>query len=180
MSLKAFIQKHKVAVTAILSVVLTVVLIVTLWAILQKGGDDSSKLSPDYPPQSIDGNQKPIENDNSQKLPSSQGGGAINVTYGKDAIASLSNNTISLYYANPNASNQNVAISISIDDVVIAKSMIITPGNMITQLKLEEGISDMLALGGYDAKLTIKAYHPQTNEKAMVDTEAEIVVTVTE
>lgn len=180
MSIKIFLQKHKVIITAVLSVVLTVAVGITVWAVWLKDDGGKAQLAPDYPPQSIDKNQKPIGDDNTQKLPTSTGGGAINVTYGKEAEISLGGESISLYYANPNASNQNVAISIMIGDITIAKSHLITPGNMITELKLESGASDMLSVGGYDATLVIRAYHPQTNEKAMVDTEAELVVNVAE
>ena len=178
MDFKIFLQKHKVIITAILSVVLTISIGITLWAILLRDNSDNPQLTPDYPPQSVDSNQKPIEGDNSQKIPASLGGGAINVTYAEEAIVSLSRGNISLYYANPNASNQNISISIMIGDVTLASSKLITPGNLLTELDLESGVKDLLSIGGYDATLVIKAYHPQTNEKAMVDTKAEILVNV--
>lgn len=178
--MKEFIQKNKVIITAILSVVITVAICITLWVIFIRDDGGKSQLTPDYPPQSIEGNQKPIDGDSSQKIPTSNGGGAINVTYAKEMIVNLSNNSISLYYANPNASQQNVTISIMIGEVTVATSGLITPGNMVTELSLESGIKDMLSLGGYNATLLIKAYHPKTNEKAMVDTKAEIIVNVEE
>ena len=180
MSIKTFIQKNKVVITAVLSVVLTIAVGITVWSIFFRDNSGTAQLTPDYPPKSIDENQKPIDGDNSQKLPTTDGGGAINVTYAKESVVSLSQNSVSLYYANPNASNQNVAISIMIGDVTIAASGLITPGNMLTELRLETDVRDLLTIGGYDATLVIKAYHPQTNEKAMVDTKAEILVNVVE
>ena len=180
MSIKEFLQKYRVAVTVVLTVILTVALCVTVWAIWLRNDSDNAHLTPDYPPHSIDTNQTPIDNDNTQKLPASTGGGAINVTYAKEAQISRSSGKVSLYYANPNASNQNVAVSIMIGDKVIAKSGIITPGNMLTEMYLEKGIADILSVGGYNATLVIRAYHPQTNEKAMVDTNAELIVEVVE
>lgn len=178
--MKEFIQKNKILMATILSVIITVAICITLWVIFFKDNGGKPQLTPDYPPQSIEGNQKPIDGDNSQKIPTSIGGGAINVTYAKEMILDLSDNSISLYYANPNASQQNVAISIIIGEVTVATSGLITPGNMVTELNLESGVKDMLSRGGYDATLLIKAYHPKTNEKAMVDTKADIIINVEE
>ena len=83
-------------------------------------------------------------------------------------------------YANPQASNQNVAILIMIDDLVVAKSEQITPGYGVDTLTLEEYAKERLAVGGYNGELVIRAYNPETGEKAMVDTKGEITITVVE
>ena len=178
MKFTVFLQKHKVLITAALSVILTVCVLITVWAIWLRN-DDTSTLIPDYPTQGIDENQKPIAGDNTQKIPSTSGG-AINVSYKKDAQISLSDGKISMYYANPNASNQNVVVMVMIDNVVLAKSGLITPGNMISELWLNDSVKDMLSVGGYDATLVICAYHPTTNEKAMLDTRADLKIEVRE
>lgn len=137
-------------------------------------------IKPDYPPQGMEANQEMIDGDKSEKMDSPEGGGAINVTYGMDVTVDLSEEKVSFYYANPNSSNQNVAVSIQIEDLVVAKSDLIAPGNQLKELPLEEYAKERLQIGGYDAKLVVRAYDPESGEKAMVDTNGSITVTVVE
>ena len=150
---------------------------VTIWALFFRGGGD---ISPDYPPQGIESNQIPIDGDDSGKLDSPEGGGAINVTYGTAATVELSEKTVTFYYANPNASNQNVSILIMVNDLVVAKSDLITPGNQVSKLELQKDAASKLQVGGYDAELVVRACDPDSGEKAMVDTKGELTLTVTE
>ena len=161
----------------ILSVGIVICTGVTIWAVFFRGGDD---ISPDYPPQGIESNQTPIDGDDSGKLESPEGGGAINVTYGTAATVDLSEKTVTIYYANPNASNQNVSILIMVNDLVVAKSDLITPGNQVSKLELQKEAASRLQVGGYDAELVVRAYDPDSGEKAMVDTKGELTLTVTE
>ena len=148
---------------------------ITIWALFFRGGGD---ISPDYPPQGIESNQTPIDGDDSGKLDNPEGGGAINVTYGTAATVDLSEKTVTIYYANPNASNQNVSILITVNDLVVAKSDLITPGNQVSKLELQKDAASKLQVGGYDAELVVRAY--DSGEKAMVDTKGELTLTVTE
>ena len=161
----------------ILSVGIVICTGVTIWAVFFRGGDD---ISPDYPPQGIESNQTPIDGDDSGKLESPEGGGAINVTYGTAATVDLSEKTVTIYYANPNASNQNVSILIMVNDLVVAKSDLITPGNQVSKLELQTDAASNLQVGGYNAELVVRAYDPESGEKAMVDTKGELTLTVTE
>lgn len=161
----------------ILSVGIVICTGVTIWAVFFRGGDD---ISPDYPPQGIESNQTPIDGDDSGKLESPEGGGAINVTYGTAATVDLSEKTVTIYYANPNASNQNVSIRITVNDLVVAKSDLITPGNQVSKLELQKEAASRLQVGGYNAELVVRAYDPDSGEKAMVDTKGELTLTVTE
>lgn len=161
----------------ILSVGIVICLGVTIWALFFRGGDD---ISPDYPPQGIESNQTPIDGDDSGKLDTPEGGGAINVTYGTASTVDLSEKTVTIYYANPNASNQNVSILIMVNDLVVAKSDLITPGNQVSKLELQKEAASRLQVGGYNAELVVRAYDPESGEKAMVDTKGELTLTVTE
>ena len=151
---------------------------VTIWALFFREG--SKPITPDYPPQGTEQNQKPLEGDEGEKIESPSGGGAINVTYGTSVTVDLSDNKVTLLYANPQASNQNVAILIMIDELVVAKSEQITPGYGVDTLTLEEYAKERLAVGGYNGEMVIRAYDPETGEKAMVDTKGEITITVVE
>ena len=161
----------------ILSVGIVICTGVTIWAVFFRGGDD---ISPDYPPQGIESNQTPIDGDDSGKLESPEGGGAINVTYGTAATVDLSEKTVTIYYANPNASNQNVSILIMVNDLVVAKSDLITPGNQVSKLELQKDAASKLLVGGFDAELVVRDFDPDSGEKAMVDTKGELTLTVTE
>ena len=145
----------------ILSVGIVICTGVTIWAVFFRGGDD---ISPDYPPQGIESNQTPIDGDDSGKLESPEGGGAINVTYGTAATVDLSEKTVTIYYANPNASNQNVSILIMVNDLVVAKSDLITPGNQVSKLELQKEAASRLQVGGYNAELVVRAYDPDSGE----------------
>jgi len=172
-------KKQLIIIASVLALVLILAIGITVWALFFR---DSSTppITPDYPPQGTEQNQKPLEGDEGEKIESPSGGGAINVTYGTNVTVDLSDNKVTLLYANPQASNQNVAILIMIDELVIAKSEQITPGYGVDTLILEEYAKERLAVGGYNGELVIRAYDPETGEKAMVDTKGEITITVVE
>lgn len=160
--------------------IIELLIILILLLLLLRSCGSYERISPDYPPQGTEEQQEPIDNDNSTKMESEEGGGAINVTYSMDATADLSNEIVSLYYANPNASNQNVSILLMIDDLVVAKSDLITPGHQVNQLSLTSQAKNKLMEGGYDATLVVRSYDPENGEKAMINTEGKINLTVVE
>lgn len=168
-------RKRYQGLIVVLCIGIVLCLAITIWALFFRGGSDS--ITPDYPPQGTEENQQPIEGDSAEQIDSPEGGGAINVTFGTTATVSLSEKAVSLYYANPGVSNQNVAILIMIDDIVVAKSDLITPGNEVTELVLEENAISRLQEGGYNAELIVRAYNDD-GEKAMVDTQGELTLTV--
>lgn len=168
-------RKRRRRIITILIIIILLMLLLTQCALWKRYGNP---ITPDYPPQGMEANQKPIDGDNTDKMDSEEGGGAINVTYGMDITADLSEKTVTLYYANPNASNQNVAVLVMVDDLVVAKSDLIAPGHQVTELPLEAYAKEMLMEGGYDAELVVRAYDPESGEKAMIDTKGEVTLTV--
>lgn len=172
-------KKQLTIIISVLALVLVLAIGVTVWALFFRDSG-AEPITPDYPPQGTEENQKPLEGDEGDKLESPEGGGAINVTYSTAVTVDLSENKVTLLYANPQASNQNVAILIMIDDLVVAKSDQITPGHGVDTLDLEEYAKERLTVGGYNGELVIRAYDPDTGEKAMVDTRGEITITVVE
>lgn len=173
------IVKHKVKVAVIaLSVLAATSVGVTVGVLVSRNSKTPGPITPDYPPQGTEENQKPIEGDDTGKIESPSGGGAIRVTYSPNATASLSQKTIVFYYANPGASNQNVRLMIKVGEVYIAKSELITPGNYIEELTLADDAVALLQEGGYNAELLIQSYDPETGEKAMVDAKGELTLTV--
>lgn len=172
-------KKQLTIIASVLALVLILAIGVTIWALFFRDSG-TPPITPDYPPQGTEQNQKPLEGDEGEKIDSPEGGGAINVTYRTNVTVDLSDNKVTLLYANPKTSNQNVAILIMIDDLVVAKSDQITPGHGVDTLSLEEYAKERLTVGGYDGELVIRAYDPETGEKAMVDTKGEITITVVE
>lgn len=172
-------KKQLTIIVSVLTLVLILAISVTVWALFFRESG-APPITPDYPPQGTEQNQKPLEGDEGNKMESPQGGGAINVTYSTKVTVDLSEGKVNLLYANPKASNQNVAILIMIDDIVVAKSEQITPGHGVDTLNLEEYAKERLQAGGYDGEIVIRAYHPETGEKAMVDTKGEVAITVVE
>ena len=171
-------NKKALLIIIALSVVLAIAICVSIWAIFFREGE--AVLPPDYPPQDTDDNQVPIPDDDGGHIQTPAGGGAVNITYAENITVDLSDKKAGIYYANPSRSNQNVAIAVVIGENVIIRSELITPGNMVTSLPLVEGAVEKLAVGGYDAEIIIYCYHPETGEKAMVDTKGAVVVTVVE
>jgi len=50
----------------------------------------------------------------------------------------------------------------------------------VTNLNLQESAVRKLSVGGYEGKFVISYYNPETREKAMVNTEIPISITVQE
>ena len=171
-------KKTTLIIIIALLLLLVIAVGVAVWAIFFREGDEI--LPPDYPPQNTEQNQETIPDDPGGEIETPEGGGGVNITYSEAVTIDLSDKKASLYYANPSRSNQNVAIAILIGEKVILKSELITPGNMVTQLSLLDGADKLLTAGGYNAELVVYCYHPETGEKAMVDTRGSLMVTVVE
>ncbi len=168
--------------TNILIIVLAVLLVacigVTIWAVFFRK-PEPSKFNPDYPPQETEPNQTPIQGGNTQDtLPAPVGGGAVNLTYGTTVTIDLSEENATFYFANPAKSNLDMVMTLVIDDTIVMVSKRITPGHMLSSLKLESGIASKLQAGGYDAKYVVYLYDCQTGEKAVVNAEGAVTVTV--
>lgn len=171
-------QKKKTITILILCILLLGFVGTTLFLLFLQEEDNPNPL--DYAPQGIEENQKRLWNDKRDKIDSEDGGGAINVTYNPTAMVDLSKEKVELYYANPRASNHNVAICIQIDDMIIAESDIIEMGYYIDTLNLVETAKEKLKVGEYEATVIIKAYNSVNGEKSMVDTKGQIVLSVVE
>lgn len=151
---------------------------ITVWAIFFR--DTGPVLAPDYAPQQEEENAEAIPGDNAEKMETPEGGSAVSISYSKEVKISLSDETASLYFANPGKSNQDMVLQISIQDEVVVQSGTIKPGNQVSQLKLLNDEAGKLSPGGYDGKFIILYYDPDTGEKAVVNTEIPVTITVNE
>ena len=149
---------------------------VTVWALFFRRSDEV--LIPDYAPRETEQNARPIEGDDDTKLDTPEGGGAISIEYENKVTIDLSDGKAYLSYANPGKSTRDIVLRIEIQDTAVAQSGTIRPGNRVSELELSDGAAKKLQEGVYDALFRILSYDPVTGEKAMIDTLAEITVTV--
>ncbi|MCI5721460.1 MAG: hypothetical protein MR328_03215 [Firmicutes bacterium] len=174
------IGKHEEKKTWLIIVLLVIGIVicagVTIWALFFRQNSDT--LIPDYAPRKTEQNAYPITGDDETKLNAPEGGGAISIEYESRVTIDLSDGMAYLNYANPGKSTQDIVLRIEIKDTVVAQSGTILPGHQVSELELLEDSAKKLREGVYDAKFRILSYDPKTGEKAMVDTLAEITVTV--
>jgi len=161
----------------VLLVITVIAICVTVWALFFR--DTGPVLAPDYAPQEEEQNAETIPGDQEEKLDNPEGGGSVSLTYSRDVEISLSGNTASLYFANPGKSNQDMVLQIVIQDQVIVQSGTLKPGNQVTTLSLIDGMAKKLSAGTYEGNFAVLYYHPETGEKAIVNTEIPVMITVT-
>lgn len=168
-------EKKKTWLILLLIICIVICIGVTIWALFFRHSDEA--LIPDYAPQETEQNARPIEGDDT-KLDTPEGGGAISLEYDSQVTVDLSDGKAYLSYANPGKSTQDIVLRIEIQDTAVVQSGTIRPGNQVSELELLDGAAKKLQEGVYDAVFRILSYDPVTGEKAMVDTLAEITVTV--
>ena len=151
---------------------------VTIWVLFFR--DSGPALAPDYAPQQTEEHAEAIPNDTDEKMESPQGGGSVSLTYSNEVAIDLSDKTVSLMFANPGKSNQDMVVQIVIQDEAIVQSGTLKPGNQVTTLDLLDGAHKQLSPGGYDGKFVVLYYHPESGEKAIVNTEIPVTITVNE
>ena len=160
----------------ILVIGIVICLGITVWTLFFRQTNDT--LAPDYAPQVLEPNAQPIPDGDDSKLDAPEGGGAISLEYNSQVTVDLSDGKAYLSYANPGKSTQDIVLRIEIQNTAVAQSGTIRPGNQVSELELMDGTAKKLQEGVYDAVFRILSYDPVTDEKAMVDTLAEITVTV--
>lgn len=171
-------EKKRRILIIILIIGIVACICVTVWALFFRDG--GTPLVPDYAPKQTQDGLEKVTGDGS-KLDVPSGGGGISIEYESNVTVSLSDGKAYFSYTHPEKSTQNIVLRIEVQGEVIAQSDLIEPGNKLTQLDLESSAAKILQPGTYEnAKFRIFSYDPTTGEKAMVDTEAEITVTVKE
>ena len=153
---------------------------VTAWSL---SSPRSQVLTPDYAPQEEDENAIPIPNESPQDQqdkpePPSEGGGSVSMTYSPSAAISLSTGKVSLMFQNPSRSSSDVVLLLVIQEQVLAESGKLVPGKMIQELELKEGAAELLQAGTYQGAFVVQPYNPESAEKAMLDSQCLVTVTV--
>lgn len=160
----------------ILSLITTAAVSVTVWTLFFR--DNTVILAPDYAPVETEPNAESIPGDNSNRVESPEGGGSVSLSYSTEIIIDLKTGTATLFFANPGKSNHDMVLQIVIQENMILQSGRLTPGNQVTKLELLDGAVQKLQSGGYDGLLLIFYYDQQSGEKAMINTEIPVSVTV--
>lgn len=175
------VQKKQVlfVVLLLLLVLATIIAaVVGIWNLWFRRSD--TLLPPDYAPRVPEKNAIPIGDDGDKKLDQPEGGGAVSLTYAKEVRIRISEKTAQLLFANPTKSNQDMLLQLVINDTVILQSGRLTPGNRVSELELLAGMEKRLSAGGYNGKFVVLYYDRISGEKAMVNTEIPVTVTVTD
>lgn len=107
------------------------------------------------------------------------GGSSVTLTYSDAVSINLSSDEAALLFANPEKSAWNAAVRLMIQDTAAAQSDMLSPGQEVTVLPLADGAGDALTPGSVDGRLLVSFYDPQSGEKAMLDAEIPVTVTVT-
>lgn len=150
-----------------------------VWAIFFRQPETPNP-TPDYAPVEEEEHAEAIPDDSGDKLESPQGGGSVSISYSTSVSIHLKEEAVSLYFADPGQSNQDMVVQVVIQDTILVQSGTLKPGNQVTTLNLLEGAAEKLSAGRYEGKLVILFYDETTGEKAVVNTEIPVTINVTE
>lgn len=169
-------KKYKLLIPILLLVTAAAVC-TTVWALFFRQPD--MILVPDYAPVATEANAQPIPDDTPGGNQAEPGTGSVSLTYSNQVTVSLGTKTASLLFANPGNSNQDMVLQLLIQDTLILQSGRLTPGNQVTQLDLAPGAEKLLTSGGYEGCFMVFYYDTVSAEKAIVNTQIPVSVTVT-
>lgn len=134
-------------------------------------------LIPDFAPEEMDTHIEKIPNDTSKKNTNANGA-SVRLTYSDKVTIDLWKETASLYFGNPGCSNQNMILQIMIHEKAIATSALIPAGYQLKTIDLLPDAASVLQTGNYNGKFMIYYYDQESDERATVNTEIPITVTV--
>ena len=160
----------------ILLIITVIAICVAVWALFFRDSGDT--LTPDYAPREEEEYAETIPGDTGEKMESPEGGGSVSLTYSRDVTVDLSDETAALLFANPGRSNQDIVLQIVVQDIVIVQSGTLKPGNQVKILDLLDGTAKKLSAGIYEGNFNVLYYDPESGEKAVVNTEIPITITV--
>ncbi len=147
--------------------------IIAVWALFFN--NKTEIIAPDRVP-SADDNIEKIPDDADEKNEAPADGGAVTLTFSKDVV--VKNGKAELYFANPGKSTHDIVLQIIIRDNIIAQSGSIAPGNQIKTLDLVEDVDKLLTKGEYDGKFMVYYYDKENGEKAVLNTEIPVNISV--
>ena len=106
--------------------------------------------------------------------------GTVSLIYSDIVSIHLADARVTLEFTNPADSAWDTSVRLVVAGVVMAQSEVVSPGGQVTELALASGADAELSAGSCDGRLLVSFYYPHTQEKAMLDAEIPVDVTVTE
>ena len=174
--MKQFKRPDKQNLLVFLLLLITVSAVcVSVWALFFRTSETA--LTPDYAPK-VEDHAQPIPGDTAAGNEAQPGSGSVSITYSNQVNIRLGERTAKLLFANPGRSNQDIVLQIVIQDTVVVQSGTLKPGNQISSLSLLSGAKNQLAAGVYNGMFNVLYYDPVSGEKAIVNTEIPITITV--
>lgn len=172
-------------IRTLLAILLVLIVIIILLLLRSCGAEKQpTVLPPDYAPVDTDPGAEPIEGDTQDPKPQvTSGGGSVTISFRDDVAYQISTGTVSLFYQNPSASTHDVVVQVVLvrdgAEYLLAQSGRLEPGYQVTGLRQVED-APQLAPGGYNGKLKLLFFDPETGERAMVDTDIPCTITVSQ
>jgi|GEM_PF-1622089 len=110
-------------------------------------------------------------------------GGSVTLEYTDQVVISKSTGIVNMHFKNPITSNQDMVIQIAIQgkngEYIIMQSDRICPGYILRTTKAEEKILNVTPIGKYDGFYYIYYYNMNTGNRAVINTQIPIEITVT-
>ena len=161
----------------IIGLVVLVVALVGVTIFVLKDKSMGITIDPDYAAGEIDDNAENMGIDE-DKNEAPEGGGSVSLTY-SNALA-VKGNEMTLLFENPSRSTKDLVLQVILEqdgqEIVIAQSNRLPAGYKLTKLTLDDSVH--LSNGLYEGKFTVYYYDPNSNEKASLDTDIPISITV--
>lgn len=134
-------------------------------------------LPPDVLPE-VEERAVPAEEGEGSGPDSEAGGGSVNMTFSDRVNISLADREARFLFATPLSSDHSMVLELLIRDRLILRSGALPPGSGLESLPLLDNAT--LQPGGYDGVLRVSFYDPDTGERAAVNAEIPVKVTVGE
>ena len=172
-------NKKIILITVAAALVLALLVTCIVLVVKLVRDDPPPVITPDYPAPPAEEGAEDI-GDNEEKLDAPSGGGAVGLVYSDQITVDLSDKKASFRFDNPSRSTQNISIQLQVQGVLLFETGTLTPGKRVTEIALKEGAEAQLQEGVYEtnAKFVVYFYDPVTNERAVVNSEIAVTVTV--
>lgn len=159
-----------------------IVLLVAIILLAIRVGGQPIVLTPDYQIAETEPNAFPSHTDE-EKLEVSQGGGAVAMIYSDQVIYNMATEQVSLSYTNPSSSTASIIIQVIIlapdgSEYLLAQSGAMNPGYAVNVLDSDLDSNIQLSQGVYNGIMRLLFYNPDTGERAIVNTEIDVDITV--
>lgn len=146
---------------------------VTAWTLFFR---ERNYLPPDYAPIETEAHGEIMDTPREDTTQPSQQ--SVFMEYSDRITVSLEQNQVFLYFANPAGSNQDMVLQLAVQDTVLCQSGRLTVGMRVQVLDLAKGVAQRLRPGGYRGCLKVYFYNRETGEKAPVQSEIPVNITV--